>query len=175
MAGLCGRYGPVRLKPCRYFPALVESIVSQQLSTRAADTIIARLRERTRFTPAAMARVHPRRLRAAGLSRAKAGFLRELARFADQGGLRGIRRLPDERVIERLTEVKGIGVWTAEMFLIFALQRPDVWPVGDGGIQRAARELYGVDSREALSALGERFRPTRSHAAWYLWRSLEKE
>ncbi len=175
MAALCARHGPVRLRPRRPFPSVVEAIISQQLSTRAADTIIARLRRQTPFTCEAIAKVAPRKLRSAGLSRSKGGYLKELARFAAQGGFKGIRDLPDELVIERLTAVKGIGPWTAEMFLIFTLHRPDVWPVGDNGVQRAARDLYGVVRREDLMALGDRFRPIRSQAAWYLWRSLEKE
>jgi DNA-3-methyladenine glycosylase II len=161
------------IRPRRPFPSLVEAIVSQQLSTRAADTIIARLRQRTPFIPDAIQQIDSRRLRSAGLSRSKVSFLKALARFTAAGGLRGLRHLPDETVIERLTGVKGIGVWTAEMFLIFSLSRPDVWPVGDGGVQRAARNLYGAAKAEELQALGERFRPYRSHAAWYLWRALE--
>ncbi|HSE66406.1 MAG TPA: hypothetical protein VLB12_05450, partial [Gemmatimonadales bacterium] len=81
---------------------------------------------------------------------------------------------PDAEVVERLTSVKGIGAWTAEMFLIFSLNRPDVWPVGDGGIQRAALNLYRIRSPRSLQKLGERFRPVRTHAAWYLWRSLDE-
>jgi DNA-3-methyladenine glycosylase II len=132
-----------------------------------------RLESLVAIRPATLAGTDPRRLRRAGLSRAKARYVRELARFAAAGGLRGLRRMPDAAVIERLTSVKGVGVWTAEMFLIFSLHRPDVWPVGDGGIQRAALNLYGARTRKALEGLGERFRPLRTHAAWYLWRSLE--
>lgn len=174
MAELVARHGPFRPRPRRPFVSLVRAIVSQQISTRAARTILARLEARYPLTPAALAAAEPRRLRSAGLSRAKALYVRELARFARTGGLRGLHRLPDEAVIARLTQVKGIGVWTVEMFLLFCLGRPDVWPVGDGGIQRAARLLYGVEDREGLLALGERFRPWRSHAAWYLWRALEE-
>ena len=112
-------------------------------------------------------------LRAAGLSRAKTIYLRELARFALAGGLHDLDRLEDEVVVERLTRVKGVGRWTAEMFLMFSLGRPDVWPLGDGGVQRAARQLYRIRSPRRLAQLGERFRPFRSHAAWYLWRSID--
>ncbi len=173
MAGLCEQHGPMALRARRPFPSLVEAIISQQLSSRAADTIIARARKRTPFTPQALGRIDPRRLCSAGLSRSKARFLKALARFAAEGGLKGLQRLPDDEIVARLTVVKGIGVWTAEMFLIFSLKRADVWPVGDGGVQRAARDLYGITEPEALVALGERFRPFRSHAAWYLWRALE--
>lgn len=133
---------------------------------------MARLRALVPILPGALAETDPRRLRRAGLSRAKAVYVRELARFARAGGLRGLSGLSDEAIVERLIQVKGIGVWTAEMFLIFCLHRPDVWPVGDGGIQRAAATLYGARSRRTLERLGERFRPVRTQAAWYLWRSL---
>jgi DNA-3-methyladenine glycosylase II len=172
MADLVVRYRPPAFPPQRPFPALVDAIVSQQISGKAAESILARLRTLVPIRPAPLAAADLRRLRRAGLSRAKAVYVRELARFAADGGLRGLSRLPDEAVVERLTSVKGVGVWTAEMFLIFSLGRPDVWPVGDGGVQRAAMNLYGVKSLKRLQTLGDRFRPYRTHAAWYLWRSL---
>jgi DNA-3-methyladenine glycosylase II len=173
MADLVARHRPPLIQPQAPFPALVDAIVSQQISGKAAASIMARLAQLVPIRPAALAEADPRRLRAAGLSRAKAGYVRELARFARAGGLRGLSRLADQAVIERLVQVKGVGVWTAEMFLIFSLSRPDVWPVGDGGIQRAAERLYRVRARSRLQRLGERFRPVRTSAAWYLWRSLE--
>ena len=173
MAGLLQRYGPVTHRGLAPFPALVRSIVSQQISSRAADAILARLHARIPLEPGALASLDCRRLERVGLSRAKARYVRELARFAVAGGLEALESLPDAEVIARLTTVKGIGVWTAEMFLIFSLGRPDVWPVGDGGIQRAARQLYRIRTRNGLARLGERFRPWRSHAAWYLWRALD--
>jgi DNA-3-methyladenine glycosylase II len=173
MADLVARHPPPRFALQRPFPALVDAIVSQQISGKAAASILARLRSLVPIRPEALAEADLRRLRRAGLSRAKARYVRELGRFAAAGGLQGLRRLPDLAVIERLTTVNGIGVWTAEMFLIFSLHRPDVWPVGDGGIQRAAFTLYGARTRRAVEHLGERFRPRRTHAAWYLWRSLE--
>jgi DNA-3-methyladenine glycosylase II len=172
MAGLVARHRPPTIEPQRPFPSLVDAIVSQQISGKAAESIMARLRGLVPIRPAALAEADLRRLRRAGLSRAKAVYVRELARFAANGGLRGLGRLPDDAVVERLTSVKGVGVWTAEMFLIFSLGRPDVWPVGDGGVQRAALSLYGVKTPRKLSALGDRFRPFRTYAAWYLWRSL---
>jgi DNA-3-methyladenine glycosylase II len=174
MVRLQARHGPVRLSPRPAFESLVDAIVSQQISGKAADAILARLRDRVPLEPAALARANLLRLRGAGLSKAKAVYVRELGRFADQGGLDGIERLDDHEVIERLTSVKGIGVWTAEMFLIFSLNREDVWPIGDGGVQRAARTLYRVRTSRSLQRLGERFRPYRTHAAWYLWRSLDE-
>lgn len=172
MAGLVARHPRPQFTPQRPFPSLVDAIVSQQISGKAAESIMTRLRSLVPIRPDALAEADLRRLRRAGLSRAKAVYVRELARFAADGGLRGLGRLPDAAVVERLTSVKGVGVWTAEMFLIFSLGRPDVWPVGDGGVQRAAFNLYGVRTPRRLAALGERFRPFRTHAAWYLWRSL---
>lgn len=174
MADLVARHRPPAFEAQRPFPALVDAIVSQQISGKAAASILARLTDLVPLRPAALARADLRTLRRAGLSRAKASYVRELARFAEAGGLRGLGRLTDAQVVERLVQVKGVGVWTAEMFLIFSLHRPDVWPVGDGGVQRAAQQLYGVKSLKALAALGERFRPLRTHAAWYCWRSLEE-
>lgn len=172
MAELVAKHRPPVFQPVRPFPALVDAIISQQISGKAAESILARLKTLVPITPNALADAELRRLRRAGLSRAKAIYVRELARFAAAGGLRGLHRLPDETVVERLTGVKGVGVWTAEMFLIFSLGRPDVWPVGDGGVQRAAHNLYGVRNVKKLALLGDRFRPFRTHAAWYLWRSL---
>jgi len=172
MSGLVDRHIPMRLPARRPFPSLVDAIVSQQISGRAAETIMGRLRTRVGLSREALATADSRRVRAAGLSKAKARAVKELARFALDGGLRGLDRLEDAVVVERLVEVRGIGVWTAEMFLLFTLHRPDVWPVGDGGVQRAAAALYGAGDRDELQSLGDRFRPWRSHAAWYLWRSL---
>jgi DNA-3-methyladenine glycosylase II len=173
MSGLRERHGPARLRVQPGFPSLVDAIASQQISGRAAETILGRLRRQVGSSQRALASAHLRRLRGTGLSRAKALATRDLARFAQAGGLRGLHRLSDEAIVERLTQVRGIGTWTAEMFLMFSLGRPDVWPIGDGGVQRAAADLYGATDRRALLALGERFRPWRSHAAWYLWRSLD--
>lgn len=175
MADLVARHRPPRFEPEPAFPSLVDAIVSQQISGKAAKSILRRLAETVAIRPGTLGAADLRRLRRAGLSRAKAVYVRELARFALTGGLRGLSRLPDEAVVERLTAVKGIGVWTAEMFLIFSLNRPDVWPLGDGGIQRAAARLYRARTPRRLQALGERFRPFRSHAAWYLWRSLSND
>lgn len=173
MAGLVARHRPPVIEPVRPFPALVDAIVSQQISGKAAASILARLGELVPIRPDTLAAADLRRTRRAGLSRAKAQYVRELARFAQAGGLRGLSRLADDAVVERLIQVKGVGVWTAQMFLIFSLGRPDVWPVGDGGIQRAAQQLYGVRARSRLERLGDRFRPVRTSAAWYCWRSLD--
>jgi DNA-3-methyladenine glycosylase II len=173
MADLVARHPAPRFEPHRPFPSLVDAIVSQQISGKAAESIMTRLRGLVPIRPAALAETDLRRLRRAGLSRAKATYVRALARFALDGGLRGLARIPDAAVVERLTSVKGVGVWTAEMLLIFSLNRPDVWPVGDGGVQRAVLKLYGARTPKAIAQVGERFRPWRSHAAWYMWRALE--
>ena len=163
MAGLCQRHGPVRLSQQPAFESLADAIVSQQISGRAAEAIMNRLRDRLPIEPEPLAKANVRTLRAAGLSRAKTVYLRELARFSAAGGLDGIESLPDSEVVERLTSVKGIGTWTAEMFLIFSLHRPDVWPVGDGGIQRAALNLYRIRS-PTLSPKARRALSTGSHS-----------
>lgn len=173
MADLVERHMAPRLEPRAPFPSLVDAIVSQQISGKAAASIMARLRSIVPIRPAPLAAADPRRLRRAGLSRAKALYVRELARFAAGGGLRGLSRLSDQAIVQRLTAVKGVGVWTAEMFLIFALNRTDVWPVGDGGVQRAVLALYGARTPKAIARVGERFRPWRTYAAWYMWRSLD--
>ena len=162
------------------FLALVDAIVSQQLSIKAAATILGRIRALAAPdpfpTPAQLLATPDEALRAAGCSRAKAVYLKDLsARIVDgRLDLEGLRRLPDEEVIRALVAVKGIGRWTAEMMLIFALGRPDVWPVDDLGIVIAVQGLYGFaarPSRAELLALGERWRPYRTVASWYLWQS----
>jgi DNA-3-methyladenine glycosylase II len=155
------------------YPTLVSSIVSQQLSGKAAETIWKRLTTRFDLSPEVLYRARLEDLRATGLSGAKARYVQDLSRFTLEGGLDGIESQPDQEVIQRLTLVKGIGVWTAQMFLMFGLGRPDVWPVLDLGIRKGAEKLYGIADQPALQQLGERFRPYRSHAAWYLWRVLE--
>jgi DNA-3-methyladenine glycosylase II len=174
MADLVRRFPPPGFPRQRPFPSLVDAIVSQQISGKAAESIMARLTSLVPIRPASLAAADLRRLRQAGLSRAKVVYVRELARFAGRGGLRGLARLADEDIVVRLTTIKGVGVWTAEMFLIFSLRRPDVWPVGDGGIQRAGLRLYRARTARQLQQVGERFRPFRSYAAWYFWRSLSE-
>jgi DNA-3-methyladenine glycosylase II len=164
-----------------HLSALVGAIVSQQLSTKAASTIFARL---TALFPdnqiagaAAIAAIDDARLRAVGLSGQKVGYLRDLcARIADgRLDLEVLDNLPDEDVIERLTAVKGFGRWTAEMFLMFRLHRPDVLPAGDLGIVTAIQRLYRLRKRpdpKRILKIGEAWRPYRSVASWYLWQTL---
>ena len=163
------------------FIALTRAIISQQLSAKAAATIAGRfdaLCGPGGPTPAAVEALDDRQLRAAGLSSQKIGYLRDLCLRIRSGVLRldTIESLPDEGVVDALTQVKGIGRWTAEMFLIFRLHRPDVLPVGDLGILKAVQRVYGlrkVPTAARLTRIGESWRPYRSIACWYLWASLD--
>jgi DNA-3-methyladenine glycosylase II len=164
-----------------HLTALVGSIVSQQLSTRAAATIFGRLvalfPDQVIPGPKAIAALDDQTLRSVGLSGQKVSYLRDLcARLADgRLVLDDLETLDDEEVIARLVAVKGFGRWTAEMFLMFRLHRPDVLPVGDLGIVNAVQRLYGLRKRpdpKRLMKLGEPWRPYRSVACWYLWQSL---
>ncbi len=169
-------------RPHDHYGALVRSIVGQQLSTKAARAIYGRLTDRYGGgtpTPAEVLADDPDELRtAAGLSRAKVAYLRSLAEHVQDGSLELERldELPDEDVIAELVAVKGLGVWSAHMFLMFHLQRPDVLPVGDLGIRNAVKRLYALDELPApaqLSEIAEPWRPHRTLACRYLWRSLD--
>jgi DNA-3-methyladenine glycosylase II len=178
-----------RIGPCRmaerqrqdHLSALVGAIVGQQLSTKAAATIFGRfvaLFPEGRITSsAAMGALSDEALRGVGLSGQKVSYLRDLCGRIADGRLRleELNHLPDDAVIERLTEVRGFGRWTAEMFLMFRLHRPDVLPVDDLGIVNAVQKLYGLRKRpdsKRLLKMGERWRPYRSVASWYLWQTL---
>jgi DNA-3-methyladenine glycosylase II len=166
-----------------HLSALVGAIVSQQLSTKAAATIFARfvaLFPDGTLTAPAIAAIDDPALRGVGFSGQKVRYLRDLTARIGDGRLRldELDRLPDEQVIECLTEVKGFGRWTAEMFLMFRLHRPDVLPVDDLGIVRAVQRLYRLRKRpdaRRLERIGEAWRPYRSVACWYLWQSLRME
>jgi DNA-3-methyladenine glycosylase II len=171
----------VRGRPQDAYGALLRAIVGQQLSVKAARTIYERFAGlfggRTP-TPEELLEIDADTLRAAGLSRAKANYVRSLAEHVISGQLELDRldELSDERVTAELVAVKGLGQWTADMFLIFHLGRPDVLPVGDLGVRRAVERLYGFEalpSAAELEALGERWRPWRSLASLYLWESLD--
>jgi DNA-3-methyladenine glycosylase II len=188
LRGLIDEIGPDGLgdrragRPRDHYGALVRSIVGQQLSTRAARAIYARLTDRfggRTPTPAEVLADDPDELRAAaGLSRAKVQFLRSLAEHVLDGSLELDRlgELPDEEVIAELVAVRGIGVWSAHMFLMFQLGRPDVVAVGDLGIRRAVMLRYGLPAMPTpaeVERLGEPWRPYRTLACMYLWRSLD--
>jgi DNA-3-methyladenine glycosylase II len=166
-----------------HLTTLVGAIVSQQLSTKAAATIFGRfvaLFEGDRIpSAAAIAALADDRLRGVGLSGQKTGYLRDLCARIGDGRLKleELDALPDEQVIERLTSVKGFGRWTAEMFLMFRLHRPDVLPVDDLGIVKGVQKLYRMRKRpdaKRILKLGEAWRPYRSVASWYVWQTLRE-
>jgi DNA-3-methyladenine glycosylase II len=164
------------------FKALARAIVGQQLSAKAAATIFSRFEALFDAfpTPAQVSATPDDRLRGVGLSSQKVGYLRDLCSriVAGELPLDVLDRMEDEAVIENLTQVKGIGRWTADMFLIFRLQRPDVLPLGDLGIARAVQRAYRLrkaPSPDRLTRIGEAWRPYRSVACWYLWASLNNE
>jgi DNA-3-methyladenine glycosylase II len=177
--GRCGLAQSHREDP---FVALVEAIVWQQLSGKAASTIYRRLLALLPNggppTPAGLLAIPVEDMRTCGLSRAKTAYIRDLAGRVRDGTvhLEALQRLEDDEVIHELTKVKGIGRWTAEMFLMFRLQRPDVFPVDDVGIVNAIRRAYGLrkpPTAARLQRIAEPWRPYRSVACWYLWRSLD--
>jgi len=162
------------------FGALARAILHQQLAVKAAQSITRRFcqlygpGDGRLPTPRELLRTPRHQLRSAGVSPQKMRYLRDLAAKAANGKLRlaGLGRMSDEEIIVALTEVKGIGRWTAEMFLIFSLARPDVWAVDDLGLQLAVKNLYRLrrhPSEAKMRALAEPWRPYRTAAAWYLW------
>ena len=182
IAGLMKRLGPCGLADRQHedaFTALTHAIISQQLSTKAAATIARRFDALFdgRPTAAAIARLNDDQLRGVGLSSQKIRYMRDLSAKVEDGSvpLDKVNELADEDVILSLTQVKGIGRWTAEMFLMFRLHRPDVLPVDDLGILKAVQRAYGLRKMprpDRLTKIGEPWRPYRSVACWYLWASL---
>ena len=179
---LVRRVGPVRLPadPIPLFAYLIRSIVYQQLAGKAAATIHGRVIAALggRLTPAALLEISEGRLREAGLSRNKLVAVRDLAARVDRGEveLAAMENLPDEDVVERLITVRGIGPWTARMFLLFRLRRPDVWPVGDLAVRTGWGRIHGMETRPTareLLPLADPHRPWRSAVAWYCWRALD--
>lgn len=163
------------------FRALAESILSQQLATKAASAIIAKFTalERPFPRPQSITRWTPTKMRKAGVSGAKARYLKSLAsRWTDKSWRRGWEKLEDVGLIERLTEVHGIGEWTAQMFLIFQLGRPDILATGDYGIRRALGLLHGLPEAPAPKQVRElvvHWKGMASVGSWYLWRALDRE
>ena len=183
LATIIKAHGPCGLSAAQradHFSALVRAIVFQQLSTKAASTIYSRLvaaLPNGELTPPAVAALTDDQLRSVGVSRQKAGYLRDLCQKVMAGvvPLDQLEHMDDEQVITTLTTIKGIGRWSAEMFLMFRLHRPDVFPVGDLGIVNAVMKAYRFrkkPSADKLRRLGENWKPYRSVASWYLWRSL---
>lgn len=173
MARLVSDYGVPSLGPRPYFQVLSRSVVSQQISAKAARTVLARLRASPGLTPEAVLATDICLLRRQGLPPRKAACLLELAGRALRGSFDHLCSLSDDKVVGELTAIGGIGKWTAQMFLIFGLGRPDIWPSSDLGIRVAARGLFNATDKLEIARLSDRFRPFRSYAAWYLWVSLE--
>jgi DNA-3-methyladenine glycosylase II len=183
MAGLYRAHGPCRLRntnPEGPFAALCRAIVFQQLAGRAADPIHGRFRALIPgpLTPEAVLALPDEALRGAGLSRNKMLSIQDLATKVLDGSVRldRISGVDDEELIDRLTTVRGIGRWTAEMLLMFELRRIDVWPIDDLGVRAGYGRAYGLaepPKPKALLELGEAFRPYRSVAAWYLWQAVD--
>jgi DNA-3-methyladenine glycosylase II len=181
LAEIIRRVGPcefVKRKPT--FETLARSITFQQLSGKAAGTIFERVRRAVgrRFNAAAFLRLTPEELRACGLSRQKISSLTDLAErvYRREISFRKLDDLSDEEIIALLSQVRGVGVWTAQMFLMFALQRPNVMPLSDLGIRNAVRKAYGLEAlpnAAELAQLAEKWHPYCSIASWYLWRSLD--
>jgi len=182
MAVVIERAGPARLRtkdPDGPFGALVRAIAFQQLAGRAAAAIHGRFRALVPgpLTPEAVLALPEEALRGAGLSAAKTGSVRDLASKAASGELSiaKLTRLPDDEIVARLSAVRGIGRWTAEMFLLFELRRLDVWPTGDLAVREGWRLAHSLDTPPTpaqLQLLGEPLRPVRSVAAWYCWQAV---
>ncbi len=184
LARLIGRVGPFALatKPHDTFESLLSAIVSQQLNTKAAATIHGRVVAALGgdVSPARLRRTSDAALRGAGLSAAKLAAMRDLADKCAAGVVpprRALEPLSDDEIVARLTQVRGVGVWTAHMFLIFRLGRPDVLPVGDFAVRKAFGLLYRRSGRvpppSAVERHGRAWAPYRTVASWYLWRSLD--
>ena len=184
MAAIIRRVGPFAMQYREpTFEALVRSIVYQQLSGRVAGVIYGRLHAAAAgdgpLTPAGILKMRPERMRKLGLSGQKTLYIRELAKHTKRGSVifENLPAADDAFVIEHLTQVKGIGVWTAQMFLMFALRREDVLPVSDLGIRVAMKQAYDLDDLpkpEEMERIAAGWKPYTSIACWYLWRSLEK-
>jgi DNA-3-methyladenine glycosylase II len=181
LAALIEKVGPYRIEfrdPT--FETLVRSIVFQQLSGKVARVIYDRLKQAVAgdMTPDGILKLRPEKMRRLGLSRQKTAYIRDLARQTAKGKIifESLPNLPDAEVIEHLTAVKGIGVWTAHMFLIFALRRDNVLPTGDLGVRSAIRKMYGLadlPTPAEVEELARSWHPYCTVASWYLWRSLD--
>jgi len=164
-----------------HFAVLIESIISQQLATSAAEAIFRRFKGLYPKFPTAsqILATKKSRLRSVGLSSMKVDYIRDLSKKVEEGSvnIRLLSKMNDGQVVEYLTKVKGIGRWTAEMFLIFSLGRPDVLPVHDLGLRKGVQRVFSLNELpkpKEVERLGERWRPYRSVATWYLWKSLQK-
>ena len=173
-------HGTIRRTPHHnYYESLVESIISQQLSVRASDTIFRRFKEATELDPAKALLLDEAACKTIGLSKQKAGYIRSLAEnfVHDSAVFNHLESLSDDEVIAELTKIKGIGVWTAQMFLMFTLVRPDVFAPDDLGLLNAVTRLYELPARPTRTdaiALAERWAPYRTTASYHLWGLLDE-
>ena len=179
---LVKKYGPPNSFKDRtefLYEELVESIIGQQLSGKAADTIFKRflaLYKNSKFPrPEELLKTDTEKLRSAGMSYSKASYVKNIAQsFKDKTlDIKKLREMSNEEIIKELTKIKGVGNWTAEMILIFTFKREDVFSLGDAGLRRAIKNLYNVEKEKDILKLSENWKPKRSYACWYLWRSLE--
>jgi DNA-3-methyladenine glycosylase II len=184
LAAIIRRTGPFAMEYREpVFEQLVRSIVYQQLSGRVASVIFGRLHAALGggpIVPEGILKLRPERMRRLGLSGQKTRYIRELAKHTKKGSVifENLSEMDDAKVVEHLTQVKGIGVWTAHMFLMFALRRPDVLPVGDLGIRTAIQRAWNLSElpkAEDVEKIAAGWRPWASVASWYLWRSLDNE
>ena len=178
------RVGPYRMEyRDPNFHSLVRAIVYQQLSGKAALTIFKRLLEAAKadpLTPESILKLRPARMRSLGLSQQKMTYIRGLAKMTRDGvvNFETVNSLEDQAIIEHFTQAKGVGVWTAQMFLIFALRRLDVLPTGDLGVRAAIKKAYNLSelpTPEQMEKIAAAWRPYCSVASWYLWRSLDNQ
>lgn len=165
----------------KLYENLIESIVSQQLSVKAADTIYKRFlelfRKKSFPTPKQILAMPDETIRTAGISFMKISYIKSVADafLSDLIDVKKIKKMSDEEVIAALTQIRGVGKWTAEMTLMFTLGRPDIFSLGDLGLRNAITKLYGITDKEKMLTLSETWKPHRSNACWYLWRSLENK
>ncbi len=174
------QYGPHQFEDRseKLYEELVESIIGQQLSGKAADTIFKRFLAlfNNKFpTPEKLIKTSDEKLRSAGMSYSKASYIKNIAKAFADGALdiKILREMNDEDVKKELTKIKGVGNWTAEMTLIFTLKREDVFSLGDAGLRRAIKNLYKIEKEKDILQLSETWKPKRSYACWYLWQSLD--
>jgi len=180
---LIKKYGSCEIKKqikSKYFEQLVREIAGQQLSGKAASTIFGRVKDKLggKVTSERILKLRKTQLRACGLSNAKASYIKDLARHVKKGELEIDRLddLTDEKVTEELVAVKGIGPWTADMFLMFTLARPDIFPTGDLGIQKGMKKLLKRSiSNEKIAKFASRWKPHRTVASWYIWKALDND
>lgn len=185
ISNLINKFGPCAIQPAidNPFHAIASSIISQQLSSQAARSIKNRLfilQGENQFNPGFFLKIPIDDLRGAGLSRAKVEYIKGLALAIKKGSIdfSAISEYEDETAISKLVEIPGIGKWTAEMFLIFGLGRPDVLSVNDAGLKRGIRTEYELNQNptaDEMIAIGESWRPFRSVASWYIWRSVDQK